>query len=273
LADAWILEKMRYLIREVTADLNNYRFSQAGEKLREFTWESLADWYLEISKFEKNQTKNQIFSLLLRDLLKLWHPFIPFVTEVIWSELSGKEMLIISRWPDVNQYNEILDNLYNAPHFVDFELKTDSIIEIIKAIRNARAENKIEPAKKIKAVIYAKDKTVLVESQANLIKNLRTGISDLEIKEAGEKIVGAIYIAMSEIEIYLIGAIDIEKEKVRLMKEKENLEKMIAGLKAKLDNQEFIAKAPGAIVNKDKEKLANCKKELIKLKNQLNELK
>lgn len=137
---------------------------------------------------------------------------------------------------------------------------------IITAIRNARAENKVEPARKIKAVIYAGKWKELVESQAQLIKNLRTGISELEIKVKGEKISGAIYAAVGGMEIYLLGAVDSEKEKVRLNKEIANLEKIIKALSGKLANKEFIDKAPKEIVKKEKEKLASWQAELKSLK-------
>ncbi|MFH1900112.1 MAG: valine--tRNA ligase, partial [Patescibacteria group bacterium] len=99
LADQWVLEKFNNLIKEVDKDLTNYNFSQAGEKLREFTWNDFADWYLEISKFEKNEEKNEILIYILNNLLKLWHPFIPFVTETIWQEIEQKKLLMIEKWP------------------------------------------------------------------------------------------------------------------------------------------------------------------------------
>ena len=145
----------------------------------------------------------------------------------------------------------------------------DSIKEIITAIRNARSENKIEPAKKVKAVIYAGDKIEFVRSQEVLIKNLRTGIENLEISASGQKIEKAIYITVGDIEIYLIGALDEEKEKIRIKKEMEDLEKLIKGVKIKLENKEFIDKAPAAVVNKEKEKLFGWEAELKKLKEQI----
>ena len=218
-ADYWILLRMCRLIILVKVDLDNYRFSQAGERLREFTWDDLADWYLEASKFEQTKEKEKILAIILNDLLKLWHPFIPFVTEAIWKELGHKDLLMISRWPDENYYTKIQyeNNVagFNATTF------------IVKAIRDARAQNKVEPAKKIKAVIYAGKNKELIESQAELIKSLRTGINELEIKDEGPKIKDAIYITVGEIEIYLIGAVDKEKEKERIKKEKKEKKRRV----------------------------------------------
>jgi len=252
MADNWILFKFQNLIRLTTEDLNNYHFSQAGELLREFTWNDLADWYLEASKFEKSEAKQIILTHIIANLLKLWHPFIPFVTETIWQEINNSNMLIIEAWPK-GAVAEIK---------TDFDL----IKDIITAIRNARAENNVEPAKKIKAVIYAGNQKELIESQVHLIKNLRTGISELEVLEEGKKLSDAIYVAVGDIEIYLLGAVDAEKEKVRIEKEITNLEKIIASAKVRLSNKEFTDKAPAEIVKKEKEKLKNWQAELKSLK-------
>ncbi|MDP2708948.1 MAG: valine--tRNA ligase [bacterium] len=256
MADKWILGKMDKLIKEVTADLNNYEFSQAADRLRTFTWDDLADWYLEISKFEEN--KAEILYFILENLLKLWHPFLPFVTEKIWRETGKEKILMISEWPAALAGRDKSD----------FE----TVKDIIVAVRNARSENKIEPNKKVKAVIYAGGKTELIKAQAHLIKNLRTGIGELEIKNSGEKISGAIYAAAGGIEIYLLGAVDAAKEKARLQKEIANLEKIIKGVKDKLKNKEFVLKAPPAVVKKEREKLAGWKVELEKLQEQLKSL-
>ena len=113
----------------------------------------------------------------------------------------------------------------------------------------------------------------MIKSQAILIKNLRTGINELEILDKGEKLPDAIYTAVGDIEIYLLGSVDEAKEKARIEKEISNLEKMIASTDVRLSNKEFIEKAPEVIVKKEKEKLAGWRSELNKLKEQLNQLK
>jgi valyl-tRNA synthetase len=247
-------------------DLENYRFSQAGERLREFTWGDLADWYLEVCKFENNSSKGQVLSVILNDLLKLWHPFMPFVTEVIWQEMGNKNLLLIEKYPVLDGYKEILKKTNNGDFYPEMIL----IQKIITAIRNARSENKVEPAKKIKAVIYSKieEYEKLIKDHEILIKGLKTGIGELEIKVKGEKITGAIYAVVGDIEIYLIGAVDKEKETVRIKKEIANLEKIIIATENKLKNKEFADKAPKEIVKKEKEKLASWKEALKKLKDQ-----
>ncbi len=261
-SDLWLLGEMRRLIAGVTQDLNGYNFSQAGEKLREFTWNKLADWYLEVSKFEKAGKKPEILSKILEDLLKLWHPFMPFVTETINREMGENDLLMIQRWPDEKFYKDISSRDGSVPNF-------ELIQQIITAIRNARTEHKIEPSKKIKALIYAGGEKELVESQAGLIKNLRTGIGDLEIKEKGEGLGQAIFLAVGGIEIYLLGAKDETKERSRIEKEIARLEKLIAANEIKLANEEFVAKAPAAVVGKEKEKINAWREEMSKLKAQL----
>ena len=279
LADEWILQKMQNLIKEVSDDLDNYRFSQAGERLRDFTWNDFADWYLEVSKFEKNLEKDKILIMILQALLKLWHPFMPFVTEAIWGEMGEQRFLMVEKWPsfapaDLPAVQDF--GRRSAKALADKKAtggKPSNDFEIIKniitAIRNARSENKIEPARKIKAVIYGSKSTDLIKSQEHLIKSLRTGIKELGVKPKGEKIKGAVYVAVNNIEIYLIGAVDKEKEKERIKKEIENLEKLIKNAKIKLSNKEFINKAPEKIVEQEKEKLKLWQGELKKLKEQI----
>ncbi|NTW22923.1 valine--tRNA ligase [Candidatus Falkowbacteria bacterium] len=267
LADKWILEKMRSLIVEVTEDFENFQFAQASEKLRTFTWDDLADWYLEVSKFEKHDNKQYILDLVLKDLVKLWHPFIPFVTEVVWRDIFGLEALIVKEWPSAAAYEAAVGTNDAEAHLFEKYAKNTVI-----AIRNARSENRIEPAKKIKAVIYAGAAKEMIEGQSALIKNLRTGIDELEIKASGEKIDKAIFAAVGDIGIYLIGALDEAKEKERIGKEIANLDKIIGATKGKLSNKEFVERAPAAVVEKEKEKLAVWEAEAAKLKEQLANL-
>lgn len=251
LADEWILGAMSDLIWGTGERLDNFDFSLAAEDLNDFTWSKLADWYLEIAKIEKN--KEEILIYLLKNLLILWHPFIPFVTEKIWSSFNT-DLLMVVAWPVIskNKAGQVIKDI-------------NLLQEIIIAIRNSRSENKIEPAKRLEAVIYGHKKTKLLAEQKDLIQNLRTGLSRVEVKAKGEKIAKAIMIAVGEIEIYLLGGIDQDKEKARLIKEKGNLEKLIAGQEQKLNNTDFVGRAPAKIVAAEKAKLANYQIELDKI--------
>jgi valyl-tRNA synthetase len=256
LSDKWILNRFNNLIIESTKNLKEYQFALAGDKLKDFTWNDLADWYLETKKFEKNDNNNKILIFVLKNILKLWHPFIPFVTEVIWQELQEPETLMIAPWPQPQ------DLSYNSEE-KDFEL----IKEIIIAVRNARFANKVEPAQKIKALILAGTKEEIIKNQQHLIINLKTGISEIDFITTDSVISkeNVIAINIGEIEIYLIGAIDETKEKIRRAKEIENLKKMISLIENKLANREFVDKAPNDLVQREKEKLTAYQTELQKI--------
>ena len=262
-AETWILIRCNNLIGEVKKDIEAFAFSQAGEKIIDFVWNDFADWYLEASKFEEGENNKQILVYVLRTILKLSHPFAPFVTETIWKKFNDS-MLMVQKYPVVGTQDFAF-----LPQAKSFEL----IKDIIVAIRTARAENKVEPSRKVEAVIYGGANTELIKQNEVLIKSLKTGISNLKISEKGEKITGAIYAAVGGIEIYLLGAVDTEKEKVRLEKEIANLEKFVAALKGKLSNQEFVGKAPEKVVAIEKEKLSKAETELAKLKEQIGNFK
>jgi valyl-tRNA synthetase len=257
-SDKWIFSTFNQLIIDVSLDLDNYRFSQAGEKLRNFTWNDFADWYIEISKFEKNSQKQILLNYILDNLLKLWHPFMPFVSEAIYQELyQKKKMLMVAKWPEVNvDFNNFAK---------DIELM-NLVKDIIIKIREARSTNKVEPAKKIKVLIYGHKYYKQIKEQELLIKSLKTGIEQLDIQERGQDIKGEIKSIVGEVEIFLIDAIDKEKEKFRREKEIKNLEKRIEFLNKQLENKEFVGKAPEKVVKKQKDKLNQCQVELEKLK-------
>ena len=267
-ADKWIIDKIKNLITEVTLDLEKYNFSLAGEKLQEFTKNDFADWYLEVAKFETNTAeKNIILGKILEDILKLWHPFIPFITEEIWSNLSKEKLLLIENWPALENWNEITAKDYDSKDNV-FE-KTQTIIT---AIRNLRAENKIEPTKKLKTIIYAGDDFEKIKNEEILIKNLRTGVGELIIEKSGEKPAEALYTIASGVEIYLINEIDKDAERKRISAELENLKKYTANLNQRLSNKEFTKKAPAQIVAQEKERLAKAQSDILEMEKYLEKL-
>jgi len=261
-ADLWILDKMRGLVREVTEDIENCRFSPAGEKLRDFTWSDLADWYLEASKFEKTASKPAILRTVLTDLLKLWHPFMPFVTESIWREWDCDQLLMVSAWPQADTYAAFGRDS-------GFEL----VKNIITAIRSLRAEYKVEPKQKIKAVIYSPEPDSLLR-QAELIKSMRTNVAELEIKKQGQALPKSAFQAIGSTELYipLEGVIDIAREKERIQDRVRELENLINTVDKKLSNQQFTQNAPNEVVAKEKDKKQAYSEELEKLQSQLKNL-
>ena len=260
LSDQYILMKVNSVSDNVTDLINSYQFSLAGEILREFTWTELADWYLEISKIELG--KSEILNYILNTILKLWHPFMPFVTETIWQEIYGADkVLMVEKWPTKDNFNFVSDPIG------DFSILRD----IITSIRSLRAEYKIDPVKKLKAVIKTVTNKKLIEENTEIIK----GLARLENLEFGEKPDGAIAFVVGEIEIFvdLSGAVDVEKEKIRINAEVENLQKYVSGLEGKLGNESFVQNAPAQVVENEKNKLTEAKEKLAKLKLQLTSLK
>ncbi|MFZ5365090.1 MAG: valine--tRNA ligase [Patescibacteria group bacterium] len=256
LADKWILSRLNTVIKEVTESLDSYQFSAAGEKLRDFTYNELADWYLEVAKVEKG--KDEILAHILDSVLRLWHPFVPFVTEAIFSETS-KTSIMIQDWPKVSK--RLIDD--------QAEKEFVKIKEVITAIRNLRAENNVEPAKKIKAQFVCQKK--LKEDEA-IIKALAR-LDSIEYVDVAEKPAASGVVEDIEIYLPLKGLIDIEKEKSRLEKEIENVKKYVDSQEKKLGNDEFVKNAPANVVEGEKAKLAEAKEKLEKLNNQLEGLK
>ncbi|MCX6795453.1 MAG: valine--tRNA ligase [Candidatus Falkowbacteria bacterium] len=253
LADRWIMAELHQTANLVREKLDDFNFSLAAEELSNFTWNKLADWYLEIAKVEKG--KEEILAHLLKSILVLWHPFIPYVTEEIWSQFNN-DLLIVKQWPGTFGRKD------------DEAVRDYSLIQdIIIGVRNGRSENRVEPARKVKALIFNNNHSSLINSQLEIIKNLKTGISEIEVAEKTEQPKESIAIIVGGVEIYLLGAVDQEKEKMRLHKERENLEKMISLLSGRLANEEFVAKAPAALVEKEQTRLLAMREELKKMLN------
>jgi valyl-tRNA synthetase len=258
LSDNWILSEL--LITQVNTEkaIENFEFSQAAEILHDFTWNKLADWYLEIAKIEKE--KDEILVYILKNILLMWHPFAPYVTEAIWESFND-DLLMVKQWP---QINNILDEQLSNEILSEFNFIKEAII----AIRNARSENKVEPAKKVQALLLGSKAELLFKERA-LLMGLKTGIEKVEITDSPPS-QEAIKIVLGETEVYLLGAVDPVKEKERLEKERERLLKLIDNLAERLDNQEFIDRAPAHIVDAEKDKLVRCQLELDKINKTLD---
>ena len=262
LADKWILSRLSQTIEGVNKNMASYNFSLAGESLQQFTRDEFADWYLEIAKVEKN--KDEILLYILQNILKLWHPFIPFITEELWQNFTSDKLLMIEKWPE-------------AEFKIDEKSITDikRIQDLIVNIRNLRSENKVEPAKKVAVTVIVGENEILVNNESAVIKNLAR-CESLTVMASGEKPVNNVGTVTTDgLEIYLdlTGIIDTVAETERINKDIIETEKYIASLKAKLANEEFAANAPEVVVNGEKEKLKTAEEKLAKLQNQLNNLK
>lgn len=258
LADEWICSELDMTVRSVRDALDRYDFSAGAETLRSFTWEKLADWYLEISKIEGE--KGHILNAILNTVLKLWHPFMPFVTEAIWQELYGNASLLMT------------EHFPETTSSVDPEIKAfGTIIDFVSAIRSVRADYRIEPTKKVSVYVGGGKSTMILEDNRAIIEALGR-IETLLIAESMEKPKNGAGIVVGDIEAFvdLSGIIDIEKEKARLQKEIDTLTPYLSSLQDKLTNEAFLQHAPTEVVDKERKKLVDAEERIKKIITQLN---
>ena len=261
LADAWILSRFARVKEQVEKHLDEFQFSAAGEALRDFTWSDFADWYLEISKIEKH--KDQILMFILERLLIMWHPFMPFVTEEIWSHINEKDFIMVQKWPEDQKP-------YINPQK---EKQFNQIKDFIIRVRNLRSIYKIEPAKKIDILISAGADEDKFKEHKDVISALGR-IGKIKIAQKLEKPELSLVIVSDKIEAFVPtqGLIDLDKEKKRLKAEAKDLQDYIKIVDAKVNNIDFLKKAPQKIVEDEKERLGTAREKLARLKEQAKDL-
>ena len=250
LEDKWILSLFNKLTKEVTDNLDKFELGIAVQKLYDFIWDVFCDWYIEISKIRLNsgdekaaQTARDMLVYIMSNTLKLLHPFMPFITEKIWQTLPHEgESLMISEWP---VYKDEYD-------FSVEEQEMDRIMEAVRAIRNRRAEMNVPPSKKAKYYIVTAHKDTF--EKAGIFMQRLASCSEAEIGDSFE-IDDAVCIVTTDAKIYIpLGElVDFEKEIARLNKEKEKVLKDLDFIDKKLNNENFVAKAPKAVVDGQRE--------------------
>ena len=250
LEDKWILSLFNKLTKEVTDNLDKFELGIAVQKLYDFIWDVFCDWYIEISKIRLNsgdekaaQTARDMLVYIMSNTLKLLHPFMPFITEEIWQTLPHEgESIMISQWPVYKDEYE----------FSVEEQEMDRIMEAVRAIRNRRAEMNVPPSKKAKYYIATAHKDTF--EKAGIFMQRLASCSEAEIGDSFE-IDGAVCIVTTDAKIYIpLGElVDFEKEIARLNKEKEKVLKDLEFIDKKLNNENFVAKAPKAVVDGQRE--------------------
>ncbi len=267
-ADKWILTKLRDLTREVIKNLDRYEIGLASTKLYDFVWGEFCDWYIELSKpflySDDEKKKLQTLAVLkyvLENTLKLMHPFTPFITEEIWQSLNGGA-LIAESYPDKNA------KAY-PKEAKEFEL----IMELIRAVRNIRAEVGAQPSKRLKLYLKAEsDYHKLLDDCKEYIMRL-AGIDEVLIvtDRVPHSVTSAI--SIGEIMISLGDLIDLDKETARIKGEIEKLQGEIKRSEGMLSNPGFTSKAPQKLIDQEKEKLELNNKKLKTFEEKLEELK
>jgi valyl-tRNA synthetase len=287
LADSWIWARTQEVIRDVERLFGNYQYGEAGRQIYDFFWSEFADWYLEIAKLQMEEGGDRAFytaftlTRVLDLSLRLLHPFTPFVTEELWGHLKRacqdhsdeltpetgwEEALIIANWPEPRP-----EEGWEREKVADFSL----VMEVVRAIRNLRAEKGIPPSRLIPAILISKDYARILEEQSTTIAALAhldegsLGVQPMIV----EKPEGHIALVVGPVDVYLplAGMVDLEEERARLESSLKEAESQIERLENLLASP-FSEKAPPEIVQKESDKLANYRKAAQKLQSQLETL-
>ena len=261
--DRWMIATLNDATREITANMEKFEFALASQKINDLIWNNFCDWYIELIKprlwngsEEEKASARHTLVYVLKTLLKLLHPFMPFITEEIWGFLpqyeAAKQFLMLESWP---VYDEKMD--YSK------DVKTlETAMDIIKSIRNIRAEVEAAPSKKLHAFIKADEKAV-VEAGAEYIK-AQANITEIQFVDS--QVDEAMSATLPGITIYvpMDDLLDYKAEYDRLLKEQKRLESEVARAEGKLSNEKFTSKAPADVIEAEKTKLANYKDMLAK---------
>ena len=266
--DKWILSKVNTLAKEVTDNLERFELGIAVAKLYDFIWDVFCDWYIEIAKIrlqsgEGADTAKAVLVYVLTDILKLLHPFMPFITEEIYQAIPhDTESIMISKWPE---YDPSLS-------FADEEAQMEKIMDAIRAIRNRRAEMNIPPSKKSKVYVETAFADVFAVG-SEFIKRLAYA-SDVEIADAFGDLGNTVTIVTNDAKIYIpLGdLVDFEAEAKRLQKELAAAEEKLAFINKKLDNPGFVNKAPEKVVQQNRDEAAKLTEKIANLRSSLENL-
>lgn len=273
-ADEWILTRLNETIETVTNLAEKYEFGEVGRALYNFIWDDFCDWYIEMAKLPlygedetAKKTTRSVLAYVLDQTMRLLHPFMPFITEEIWQNLPHKgESITVAEWPKVRP------ELSNQEASEQMKL----LVEIIRSVRNIRAEVNTPMSKKIAMIINAHDEKILDTLETNKAylerfcnpEMLTIGVGVL----APEKAMTAV-VSGAEIYLPLQGLINIEEEITRLEKELEKLNKEVERVQKKLANEKFVAKAPAQVVEEERAKEKDYLEKRATVQERLEELR
>ena len=271
LEDKWILSRLNDVVKEVCENMDHFELGVAAGKIYDFIWDDYCDWYIELTKPRLNsgdealsRSAQQVLLYVLTEILKLLHPFTPFITEEIWQALPHEgEALMVQDYP---AYKENLSFPLEAQRF-------ETVMEAIKAVRARRSEMNVPPSRKAHLMIVTDEREAFEAGRSYITKlAYASDISVLDTVPAdADKMVTAVtdnarmFMPMADL-------VDLEKERARLQKELANAEKQLQGQIAKLSNQNFVTRAPEAVVNTEREKQAKLEALIENLKANLAHL-
>ena len=268
LEDKWVLSLYNDLVREVTDNLERFELGIAVQKLYDFIWDVFCDWYIELAKIrlqkggEPTQCAKRVLIYVMSNVLKLLHPFMPFVTEEIWQSLPHEgASIMVSDWP---QYSDALN-------FSAEEEQMNMIMDAVRAIRNRRAEMNVPHSKRAK--IYISTSYVDTFRLSGEFMQKLAGASEVEVED-GIEIDGAVCIVTDAAKIYIpMGdLVDFEAERARLNKELASAQKQLDGINTKLSNENFVSKAPAPVVEAQREAARKLNEKIAMLNDSLSKI-
>lgn len=273
-ADQWILTRLNETIDTVTQLSDKYEFGEVGRVLYNFIWDEFCDWYIEMSKIpmngddevQKNVTRS-VLSYALDRIMRLLHPFMPFVTEHIWQNLPHEgESIVTSAWPTVDA----------SLVFEESKDVMEQLVEIIKAVRQSRLEVNTPLSKEIPIKIQAKNETIqqLLKTNQHYLERF-CNPSTLEIEtqiDIPDKAMTTV-VAAGEVILPIEGLIDMDKELERLEKDLQKWQKELDRVNKKLSNENFVNKAPEHVINEEKEKQVKYQEKYDGVKARIEQLK
>jgi len=272
IADKWVLSKLNTLIAEVTENMEKYELGVAIQKIYDFVWDIYCDWYIEMTKArlfaddaDRKQTALQVLVYVLDQVLRLLHPFMPFITEEIWQSIPHEgDALIVAQWPETDDA-------------LAFKAECDmmeSVMAAIRAIRNRRTEMNVPPSKKAALYVLTSKPQVFTEGEG-FLQRLAYADSVALLENEPENLDGMVTITTADAKLYIpMGQlVDVAKEIARITKELEGAKKFLNSLNAKLSNEKFVSRAPEAVVNAEREKAAKHADLIAQLEQSLEAMK
>ena len=262
--DKWVLSKLNTLVKEVTENLDAYEIGVASAKVYDFLWDTYCDWYIELTKTRLNGTDEKakltaqnVLCYVLTELLKLLHPFMPFITEEIFQALPHEgDFLMTSAWP---KYQESLS-------FPEEEAAMEAVMDTIKAIRARRAEMNVPPSRKAEVLIVTATPEIYQQG-LHFIERLAYASAVRFADAAPADVTGQVSVVTHNATAYLplSELVDLAAERERIAKELEKAQNGLRIVEQKLSNEKFVSRAPEAVVNAEKEKAAKYRELIAKL--------
>ncbi|MDY6917454.1 MAG: valine--tRNA ligase [Chloroflexota bacterium] len=272
LEDRWILSRLNRLLITVNRLMDDFQFGEAERQIHDFLWGEFCDWYIEMAKLRLNESPSPIPVLghVLETSLRLLHPFMPFITEEIWQNLRERlgdpapDSIMIAPYPIGD------DTAIDA----DAERQMNLVIDVVRAIRNERAEFRVEPSKWIEAFVVAHDSRPALEAQAAAIQTLARArpLHLIGPEDARPDKAKTLVLTGAEVFLPMAGMIDVEAERARLQSEIEQNKADIARFESRLDDEKFASRAPAHIVERERDRLQGCRDRATRLAQRLAEL-